>query len=377
MGGAAWAAPKKDSGKTLQEDIPRKVLVLYDSVGGRNADDNIIAQGFHLVFDHYGLVPYYRDIQFQGLPDEAQMADTCAIVTNLSQNSVRKPRPYLPWLLKQIQAGKKVMILGFLGASIIHGADPGEVEQMSQDVFKELGVQSSSKRGLDLRRFRYATRAKGFMDFERSLQPQPEVSLLFEAKSPAVKTYLSLAYPDRPGKDYPVVFTGPAGGFAAENDIYWEEPFGRPRRKWFLDPFAFVEAALGLKGRIAPDVSTLNGLRIAFSHVDADGFAGFTRVEQSALCAEVLRDRIYKRFNFPVTLSLIVADVDPKIAADAGKAKKAQAVARELFAMPNVEPGSHTYSHPFYWDVESKTRTSYERQLPYEIGRVSCRERVS
>ena len=85
------------------------------------------------------------------------------------------------------------------------------------------------------------------------------------------------------------------------------------------------------------------------------------------MCAEMLRDRIYKRFNFPVTLSLIVADVDPKIATDPKRAMQAQAVARELFRMPNIEPGSHTYSHPFYWDTSGKTKTRYENRFPYKI----------
>lgn len=372
LAGSALAAPKQAARQEHKapapENIPRRVLVLYDGGGGLGPDDNMVAQGFQLVFDLHGLVPYYHDIKAASLPDDAQMADTCAIVTTLGQTSVRKPRPYLPWLLKQIKAGKRVMILGYVGVVSGAGADATDTEQLLQALYKELGVAPASSAGLDLRAFRYGRRVKPVADFERALPPLPLATTLLEARSPGVTTYVGLRHPSRPGVEYSAVFVGPAGGFAAENFIYWEEPGGRPRRKWYLDPFVFVEASLSLGDRPAPDVTTINGLRMAFSHVDADGFAGFSRVDKGkSMCAEMLRDRIYKRFNFPVTLSLIVADVDPAIATDPRRAKKAQDVARELFSLPNIEPGSHTYSHPYYWDAQSKTKSRYEDRFPYKI----------
>lgn len=364
------AAPKA-AGRSLApaaaELVPRRVLVLYDASAGAGPDDNIVAQGFQMVLDYYGLVPYYRDVASQALPEDAAMADTCAVITALGQNSVRKPRPYLPWLLRQMQAGRRVVILGHLGVSQAQGADLGDVGRLSQAVFAELGAAPASLKGLDQRAFRHGRKLPGLIDFERALPPQPVVTSLFEARGPALKSYVSLTHPSRPGQEFPAVFIGPVGGFAAEHHIYWEEPGGDNRRKWYLDPFAFLEEALGLKGRIVPDVTTLNGLRLAFSHVDADGFAGFSRVDGKSMCAEMLRDRIYKRFNFPVTLSLIVADVDTKIATDPKRARQAQDVARELFRMPNIEPGSHTYSHPFFWNEDSKTKTRYENRFPYKI----------
>lgn len=365
-------AAQKSAGRTpapaAPELMPRKVLVLYDGSAGLGPDDNIVHQGFQMVLDYHGLVPYFRDATSQALPDDAAMSETCAVITVLGQNSVRKPRPYLPWLLRQMKAGRRVAILGHLGVSLAQGADFAEVDQLSRTVFAELGAAPVSLKGLDQRAFRYGRKAPGVMDFERALPPQPVVTSLFEQRAPSLKSYVGITHPSRPGQEFPLVFVGPAGGYAAEHHIYWEEPGGDNRRKWYLDPFAFLEEALGLKGRIVPDVTTLNGLRMAFSHVDADGFAGFSRTDNKSLCAEVLRDRIYRRFPFPVTLSLIVADVDPKIASDPKRAKQAQDLARELFRMPNVEPGSHTYSHPFYWNEEGKTKTRYENRFPYKIA---------
>lgn len=372
--GAVKAAGQKATGQkaaaatAAPELLARRVLVLYDGSAGAGPDDNIVHQGFQMVFDYYGLVPYYRDINSQALPDDAAMADTCAVVTSLGQNAVRKPRPYLPWLLKQMKAGKRVMILGHLGVSLTQGADFADVDQLSRAVFAELGAAPATLLGLDQRAFRYARKLPGLIDFERSLPAQPVVTSFFDQKSPELKVYVSLRHPARPGKEFPAVYVGAHGGFAAEHHIYWEESTGDNRRKWYLNPFAFVEDSLALKGRIAPDVTTLNGLRLAFSHVDADGFAGYSNVDGGKLmCGEVLRNRIYRRFNLPVTLSLIVADVDPKIATNPKRAAKAQELARELFRMPNIEPGSHTYSHPFYWDASGKTKKLYDNRFPYKI----------
>lgn len=349
--------------------VARKVLVIYDASTGAGPDENIVHRSFQMVFDHYGLIPRFLDVNSQALPDDSAMDDTCAVVTVLGQDSVRKPRPYLPWLLRQIKAGKRVMILGQLGVSLNKGADFADVDQLSRAVFAELGVAPGSFKGLDLRQFRYGRKAKGLIEHERALPAQPEVTSLFEQRSPTLKTYLSWTHPARPGVEFPAIFVGPAGGYAAEYHMVWEESGGAGRRKWYLNPFAFVEDCLGLKGRMAPDVTTLNGLRMAFSHVDADGFSGHSRIDKGkSMCAEVLRDRIYKRFIFPVTLSLIVADVDPKIAADPARARQAQEVARELFRLSNIEPGSHSYSHPFYWDAQGKTKASYEDRLPYTIA---------
>ncbi len=368
---SALAAPKA-AGRTVApaatELVARRVLVLYDASAGAGPDDNIVHQGFQMIFDYYGLLPYYRDVHAQPLPDDAAMAETMAVVTTLGQNSVRKPRPYLPWLLKQMKAGRRVMILGHLGVSLAQGADFADVDQLSRAVFAGLGAAPASLKGLDQRAFRYGAKLPGLIDFERPLPAQPVVTSLYEPRGPQLKAYVSLTHPARPGNRFPAVFVGPGGGFAAEHHIYWEESTGDNRRKWYLDPFAFVEDCLGLKGRIAPDVTTLNGLRLAFSHVDADGFAGYSRVDGGKrMCAEILRERIYKRFSLPVTLSLIVADVDPKIATDPKRALQARELARELFRMPGVEPGSHTYSHPFYWDTGGKTKKLYEDRFPYTI----------
>jgi hypothetical protein len=116
------------------------------------------------------------------------------------------------------------------------------------------------------------------------------------------------------------------------------------RRQWRLDPFRFFEEAFTLGGCPRPDVTTQNGRRVWFSHIDGDGFANAS-VEPPKLCAEVIRDRILSRFPAPFTVSIVTAEVDAK----ALGSPEREALARSLFALPNVEPACHGYAHPYDW----------------------------
>ncbi|NQU13975.1 MAG: hypothetical protein HQ561_07495 [Desulfobacteraceae bacterium] len=44
-------------------------------------------------------------------------------------------------------------------------------------------------------------------------------------------------------------------------------------------------------------------------------------------------------------------------------------LAKEIFRLPNVEPASHSYSHPFYWDPEYEHKDWYDHQYGIKIPR--------
>ncbi|MFM7345791.1 MAG: hypothetical protein ACKO1J_10550, partial [Tagaea sp.] len=74
---------------------------------------------------------------------------------------------------------------------------------------------------------------------------------------------------NRPDTESHVVIVGPGGGLVAVGFTHFYEPELK-RRQWRIDPFAFLAAALGHTGGPAPDVTTLTGRRIFFSHIDGD-----------------------------------------------------------------------------------------------------------
>jgi hypothetical protein len=118
-----------------------------------------------------------------------------------------------------------------------------------------------------------------------------------------------------------------------------------------MDIHAFVTSWIGTtKPFPAPDSTTRDGMRAFYSHFNGDGFTSRSAINSNPLCAEVIRDRLLKTYPLPVTVSVIEADIEAQVSGqDPLAAPHSREVARSIFALPNVQPGSHTYSHPLRW----------------------------
>lgn len=124
-----------------------------------------------------------------------------------------------------------------------------------------------------------------------------------------------------------------------------------------------MQRALGDLAAPAPDTTTREGRRIFLSHIDGDGFSNFSRVEPGRRSAEIIRDRILKKYPLPVTVAIIEAELRAFILTQrAEDAPALEAIAREIFSLPNVEIASHTFSHPFFWIEGDRTAAFYDEQ---------------
>jgi len=117
---------------------------------------------------------------------------------------------------------------------------------------------------------------------------------------------------------------------------------------WIVDPFRFFKDALRLPDMPVPDTTTENGVRLLMSHVDGDGFESKAEWPGGRLAAEELRNEIVKRYRIPTTISLITSSFDPN-GINRDTAPQLEKIARSIFALPNVEGASHSFSHPFRW----------------------------
>jgi hypothetical protein len=139
--------------------------------------------------------------------------------------------------------------------------------------------------------------------------------------------------------------------------------FRRPdfTEHWLLDPLSFFHAALGRRTFPAPDPTTCAGVRAFFTHIDGDGFRHKSSAKPGKLSSEVILENVIKRYPFPYTCSVIEAEVRAWGADQQPEDEQSLAgIARTLFALPQVEPASHTFSHPFFWDETDKTASTYD-----------------
>jgi hypothetical protein len=342
-------------GVSAETAFKRKVLVLVDSTGPRADMENLVFECVQMVLNHQGILPEYVSVRTRPLPDDRDMKAYRGIVTAFTGEGVEKPEAYLTWLIRQMKAGRKVVIFGNPGFSLDNGQPPSLMKKAGE-VFRLLGLRYEGDRTRLKALLRYVKKDPGGVEFERKYPVFPEVYEKFVPVDDRLKVYLSLRRTDRSDSESAVIVTGPAGGFALSGFIYWEDQ-ATYQKQWYLNPFRFFREALGLKGRPAPDPTTLNGCRVAFSHVDGDAFSGISRIDKKSLCAEVIRDQILKEFDFPVTVSVIVGEIAPEASGNPTLVK----LARELFALPNVEPASHSYSHPYYWDPGYPDKEKYDR----------------
>lgn len=341
--------------------IHRKILAIYDTNEGVTSDTSKIFANCHTILNYLGLIVDYHDVN-QPLPGPQAMAEYRGILTLFASSGIKDPQRYLKWLAEQVKQEKKLVFIGTMGFS--EGKLPPDLQRLAKTVYAHLGLEHGGNFTSHRMRLRYATVNPAMVNFERRYPPLPKQYEQFKPLNNSVTVHLSLTRTDRPDSESAVVVTGPGGGLIWGEYALWQEVSPPYRRQWYVNPFAFFTAALDLDGIPKPDPTTLNGRRIAFSHIDGDGFAGFTELKKNATCADVVRDRILKRYPFPVTVSVIVGEIDPKANGDADRV----AQARKIFALPNVEAASHSYSHPFYWDPDfDNTMAKYPSQYGMKI----------
>jgi hypothetical protein len=384
--------------------VSRTVLALYDSSEAPPTSDvlparsNLIHTLAEMPLNYLGLRLEYLDVHTEPLPTAEQMQRYLGIITWFGDDRLRGAEQYLYWLQAQIQTGKRVVILGGLGAAV-DGVRGVEVDPALVDAtYAALGLQYSAARSgsqtdnpllLAIRR-----KVPEMVEFERTLDGELFQYEQFRSVSPANRVYLTITRLDRLDGDSDVVVTGPWGGFVLSGYEYYYEPRSFQKR-WRINPFLFFEDAFGIQGYPRPDVSTLNGSRVFYTHIDGDGFNNISEIDYVSLSAELLLQRFIKRYELPFTVSIVVNDIDPAIVgslpglrtdqphtghgagalAAVAPGERQLRVARELFAQPNVEPASHTYTHPFDWaktvdiDLEIKTALDFLNERVAAPGR--------
>ncbi|WBF67284.1 polysaccharide deacetylase [Desulfovibrio subterraneus] len=337
----AVLAGTAESGHAAPVPVARKVFVLYSGAAGQLETDNPWRRAFAMPGNYFGLLSFYQDVA-NPLPAKLDPAEWRAVVCAYSALTVDNPEGLIRWLLAASERGIRIIFLNH-PTQIAEGASPATQEALAR-LLARLGLAFEQQTTTAGTLLAYET-VGSQMNFERRLPPLPPVFERFTATGDKSLTPWLTVRNKAQGTTGIAVAVSEAGAMVLPEYIRWMDPADF-RKQLYIDPFAFVADSMGLRGQPALTPTTLNGKRIAFSHIDADGFNGFTNVDKTRNCAEIIRDRVLAKVDFPVTVSVIQAEVDPKYEGNA----HLMDVARSMFAMPNVEPGSHSFSHPFYWD---------------------------
>ncbi|MDA0813542.1 MAG: hypothetical protein O3C21_14275 [Verrucomicrobia bacterium] len=195
------------------------------------------------------------------------------------------------------------------------------------------------------------------MNFEAEVRPRNVATSSLRAPEDA-DVFLSVIARAATGESarFDPVFLADWGGMVL--DPYLEFQPSLKQTLLLVDLYKYLARIWPVGEFPAPDPTTRNGLRVFLSHIDGDGFASLSNLRGGATCGEIILERILKKYPVPVTASIVEANVRAhEFGQKAETAPELERIAREMFALPNVECATHTYSHPFVW---------LDGDLPYE-----------
>jgi hypothetical protein len=338
-------------GMGSREVLPRRILVAYngDETPALNFAD--VHRFLQMPLNHLGYIVDYHDIR-QPLP-EAVRADRYAGLIAWFTGTPAQPagRTLAAWLARRVEEGLPLALFGDIGFLL------------EPPLSKKLGLRMGAPAGGELA----FTRIDAMFGFETPPQPPrrefeplladgPDLTALLELEAAGNRRYIASAI-------------APWGGYVQHPFVLRPVP-GTDAMRWVVDPFAFVKRALRLPDMPVPDTTTENGRRLLFSHIDGDGFPSIAELPGRPFAGEALLTQILEKYPVPTTVSVIEGEISPD-GLHPKESPKLEDIARRIFRLPHVEIASHTYSHPFRWDLsvrhgifQDEEKAYYHLELP-------------
>ncbi len=332
------------------EPVPesRLILAVYDSADGSFRDSNTHRMA-QVVFDHLGLILAPRDIRM-GLPTHEEMAAYRGVFAWLTRKSQANPEGYLEWLAEECRRGRYVVVWGHLGAYINGNGKAVNAEALRQ-LYALWGFESNGRLIENDFSLEKAEAEPDMMGFEHPLELGISDFVRCRPTDPAaVDVYLSV---QERGTEHPpssVVARHPHGGFALQHFIFYADP-RTGRRQWILNPFEFLRACFRVDEMPAVDLTTLNGCRMLYAHIDGDGSMVQSQPASGAIAAEVIMDKIVTQYRIPVTVGVVEGEVIKSSTTKWVKNRPRMVeLFRNLLALDNVEAASHACTQPLDWE---------------------------
>jgi hypothetical protein len=311
------------------EIFPRKVLIIYWSNYDKtySKEESVAHRFIQMPLEYFGYTPELVT------PDEAvnirYTKDRYAgIVVWLEKDVLDNYERFYRWILERIKNGNKVLFIDYFGFPL------------TQEYLKPLGINVNQNISsiFDKPKVLYKDKIVGFeVDIPKML---PDTLLTVDNGKP-----LLILENSNSQKFHPVSITK-WGGYVLKNYSI-TEAIGID--KWIINPFEILKQSLRLKEFPRPDFTTENGSRVLFSHIDGDGSVSLSEVYPGKFAMEVIRDEVLKKYKIPIGVSFIEGEIMPYGTYKNIDHKKAIEVAKSIYALENVEPASHTFSHPFKW----------------------------
>lgn len=331
-----------------QGAVSRTVLALYDGALVPRVEQTDVHRVAEMPLNYLGVIVRYHDIQ-RGLPSVESLAGVRGVLTWFTSNVMDEPEAYLRWATRVMDTGRRVVVVGPIGALQHRDGRPVAGEAL-EPFLARLGVERTSGWTTTTYGLTYLFRDARMVEFERRLPSVVPPFDRFRALSGA-RSYLAVAGNTSDTRS-DLVVVSPRGGYVAPGYAVFTHRYRQQTfMQWYLNPFEFFREALATDELPKPDPSTTSGRRTFYSHIDGDGWRSVTQIEpyrtRFTIAARVVLEEVIRKYpDFPVTVGPIAGDIDPRWYGSRASIE----AARDALALPHVEASVHTYSHPLDWE---------------------------
>ena len=323
--------------------VRREILALYDSRHEKTPQTTRIHQMAEMPLNWLGYNVTYVDVNGT-LPSVADMGRYRGVLTWFIE-PMPAPETYLVWLDQVTAAGTRYAFFAEMAPP-----EPPTATALATRVLARIGLTPVSQFISVTHKAVITTHDKAMAGFERPLDKALPDFRVFAAIPGKATVHLAVKAPSRLGAyDAALITTSPAGGFVSDEYTIQYEP-NTEKMQWTVNPFLFFKKVFGEDRFPVPDVTTLAGRRMYFSHIDGDGWNNVSEIEgyreAQVFSSDVIRREVIEPYpDLPVSVGVIAGDVIP----DLGGTQLGAGIARKIYALPQVEVASHTHSHPFKW----------------------------
>ncbi len=375
--------PEQDWSQQAGE-IPRYVLVPYKKSEALTINDTPFFNRAAVILEYLGCIPIYWAIE-DGLPDDQMMSSVRGIVTWHTKPLMHRADDYGKWMTHQIKMGKQVVILQEYGAEF--DLETQEPAPSHPQVFSDLGIQfirQPEKREEYLPDVRILDQS--LLNFEKELDPTGiSYESTYTSINPENRVFLS--FDDREYGTVDLGVIAPGGGICLDTAPFFFPAYDSDRitlvRKslrgeiapeiaeqatlgaWQLNPYRFFTETLKLDELPAPDITTLNGSRIFYAHIDGDALESVSLIDRAHLAGFFVYEQVLKEYDdIPTTVSVITKFIEKQ-----GNRYNHPTLdlTRKIFRLPNIDIAVHAATHPFDW-VGGDPYITNPGKYPYKLG---------
>ena len=347
-----------------EQTIPRTVIALYNTAAGNDSFWSPAHQLAEMPLNHLGLRLKYHNIE-KGLPSVHDDPTVRGVLSWFhSGTEIKDPLAYLQWAEKIVMAGKKFVILGGPG----FWSDKYQTDTLLFAInrfMRLLGVRFGDQWVDYTYDLKISSKNPEMVEFERRYglvyPPFQKTTLIREQ----AQSYLIVHKSRKIGSRSHLVVTNKNGGYVADDyALFRKQQLGQEQKQWYINPFKFFSVAFDTHKLPKPDVTTLAGRRIYYSHIDGDGWNNLTEIPEYRKnpihSSQVILEKSIRPYpDLPVTVAPVAAELDLSWSGS----RRSLEIARSIFKESHVEMGSHSYSHPFDWDYFISEKSHQESKL--------------